>query len=248
MTALTIGERDLRILLELSEPRHAGDPVESVWESALSALKAVVPCDSVTLQIQDVGRRRVSSLREWDGSYVIDDDLDRTAVEEYWRSFWSSQCSYPQRTGDYVTVTRASDHFCRPDVNGRRTPVRTSISCHEVMVPLPMQGSLDYRLILWRDGIRDFSERDLLLLTFLRPHLVAIRNMTFRSRAGAADLTTRQRQLLTLVATGLTNRQIARELRVSEHTVRKHLENIFERLQVSSRTAAIARAFPRDPP
>jgi DNA-binding NarL/FixJ family response regulator len=46
------------------------------------------------------------------------------------------------------------------------------------------------------------------------------------------------------VAAGLTNRQIARHVGLSEHTVRKHIENIFERLQVTSRTAAVARAFP----
>ena len=49
-----------------------------------------------------------------------------------------------------------------------------------------------------------------------------------------------------LVAAGHTNRQIARRLVVAESTVRKHLENIFERLQVSSRTAAVARVFGPD--
>jgi DNA-binding NarL/FixJ family response regulator len=49
---------------------------------------------------------------------------------------------------------------------------------------------------------------------------------------------------LRLVAAGHTNRQIARPLGISEGTVRKHLENIYARLQVSSRTAAVTRAFP----
>jgi DNA-binding NarL/FixJ family response regulator len=39
---------------------------------------------------------------------------------------------------------------------------------------------------------------------------------------------------------GHTNRQIARDLGVSEGTVRKHLENIYRRLEVQSRTEAIA--------
>jgi DNA-binding NarL/FixJ family response regulator len=43
------------------------------------------------------------------------------------------------------------------------------------------------------------------------------------------------------VATGCSNRQIARRLVVSEATVRKHLENIFSRLEVNNRTAAVAR-------
>jgi DNA-binding NarL/FixJ family response regulator len=46
------------------------------------------------------------------------------------------------------------------------------------------------------------------------------------------------------VAAGHTNAQIARRLGMTEGTVRTHLENIYERLQVSSRTAAVTRAFP----
>jgi len=59
-------------------------------------------------------------------------------------------------------------------------------------------------------------------------------------------LTDRQLEILRLVATGLSNADIARRLVVAESTVRKHLENIFERLQVSSRTAAVARVFGPD--
>ena len=41
-----------------------------------------------------------------------------------------------------------------------------------------------------------------------------------------------------------TNTQIARQLGLSEGTVRTHLENIYSRLQVSNRTSAVIRAFP----
>ena len=58
------------------------------------------------------------------------------------------------------------------------------------------------------------------------------------------ELTPRHWELLRLVAAGHTNSQIARRLGLSEATVRKHLENIYGRLQVSSRTAAVTRAFP----
>jgi DNA-binding NarL/FixJ family response regulator len=56
-------------------------------------------------------------------------------------------------------------------------------------------------------------------------------------------LTDRQRQILQYIAAGYTNGQIATRLDVSEHTVRKHVENIFARLDVTSRTAA-ARLWP----
>jgi DNA-binding NarL/FixJ family response regulator len=46
------------------------------------------------------------------------------------------------------------------------------------------------------------------------------------------------------VAAGHTNAQIARRLGVTEKTAGKHLEHIYARLQVSSRTAAVIKAFP----
>jgi len=56
-------------------------------------------------------------------------------------------------------------------------------------------------------------------------------------------LTERQLEILKLVAQGATNKEIGRALDISEHTVRKHLQNIFEKLNVSSRTEATTRAL-----
>ena len=48
---------------------------------------------------------------------------------------------------------------------------------------------------------------------------------------------------LRLVAAGKSNREIASELVISEHTVARHVQNIFTKLGLSSRTAATAFAF-----
>jgi LuxR family transcriptional regulator, maltose regulon positive regulatory protein len=55
-------------------------------------------------------------------------------------------------------------------------------------------------------------------------------------------LTPREREVLGLLAEGLTNRQIADRLVVSEHTVHRHVTNLLRKLDLPSRTAAAAHA------
>ncbi len=59
-----------------------------------------------------------------------------------------------------------------------------------------------------------------------------------RSRRLAASLSTREQEVLELVASGLTNRAIASTLYISEFTVKRHLHNILAKLDVRSRRAA----------
>ena len=74
--------------------------------------------------------------------------------------------------------------------------------------------------------------------------LARLASTTQPVRCGASsDLTARELEVLRLVAAGNSNRQIARELVLSEHTVARHVQNIFAKLDVSSRTAASAFAF-----
>jgi DNA-binding CsgD family transcriptional regulator len=119
---------------------------------------------------------------------------------------------------------------------------------HHLMLGLPelpeMAGPGRHaRLVLHRGPGPDFSERDRALLVLLRPHLYQACLDVERHRHPVPRLTPRQNDLLHLVAAGHTNAQIARRLGISEGTVGTHLENIYERLGVSSRTAAVTRVL-----
>jgi DNA-binding NarL/FixJ family response regulator len=59
---------------------------------------------------------------------------------------------------------------------------------------------------------------------------------------GKKLLTPREEQVVALVADGLTNRNIARELNLSEHTVKKYLFHIFDKLGISSRVELVLYA------
>ena len=65
-------------------------------------------------------------------------------------------------------------------------------------------------------------------------------------RAPTTGLSRREHQVLTLVATGCSNREIAGQLVISEKTVERHLSNIFGKLGVANRAAATAYAYRHD--
>ena len=92
----------------------------------------------------------------------------------------------------------------------------------------------------------DFSTRDRQVLELLLPNLRQfLHAATRRARAGtkANLLSAREREVLDHVADGQTNDEIAYALQISSQTVRKHLENAFDKLGVHTRTAAVAAAF-----
>ncbi|WP_411277768.1 response regulator transcription factor [Gaiella sp.] len=118
-------------------------------------------------------------------------------------------------------------------------------SADEIGVPLDRHRHWTAQVGVFR--LQDFGERERLIFQLLQPHLAALyRVATLRRRLGVtADterlLTTREREVMTHVSSGLTNAQIARVLVIEPSTVRKHLEHVFEKLGVSSRTAAVAK-------
>ena len=77
--------------------------------------------------------------------------------------------------------------------------------------------------------------------TVLAP-LVAARLMG-RTGSAAPPLTPREVEILTLLARGLANKDIARQVLVSEATVKSHLSHVYDKLGVDTRAGAVARAI-----
>ena len=67
-----------------------------------------------------------------------------------------------------------------------------------------------------------------------------------RSAPASSGLSSRELEVLRLLATGKTNRAIADELVLAVRTVDRHVSNIFTKLGVSSRAAATAYAYEHD--
>jgi DNA-binding CsgD family transcriptional regulator len=105
----------------------------------------------------------------------------------------------------------------------------------KVWLPAPGDTTRAFFFIRGPDE-RDFDERDRALLSLLRHHLGSIRERWER-RFRPTVLSTREAEMLALVAEGLTNMEVAARLVISPTTVRTHLENIFEKLGVRTRTA-----------
>lgn len=106
---------------------------------------------------------------------------------------------------------------------------------------LPAEGTHVRSIYLERDS-QNYTTRDVTFLSLLRPHLIRMkRHADFRRQAaGHGRLTPREAEVLGWIAHGKQNAEIAQLLFISPHTVRKHVENIFEKLNVRSRMAAVA--------
>lgn len=87
------------------------------------------------------------------------------------------------------------------------------------------------------------------------PDLARVESLAAGVKDRASNpLSPREREILVQVASGKTNREVVAALVISEHTVGRHLENVFAKLGVTSRAAAVAHAMidvprpPRDRP
>jgi DNA-binding CsgD family transcriptional regulator len=246
MAGMTL-DSDLQRVLEVESAIAKSQPgIVGLADAVLQHLSLLIPCEVVSFVDFDValGITYVDQACI-DGLVTTRTGQAPTVDDPFFRYYWSApMCSYPSRTGDARSVIMRTDFAS--DRQWRNSPMyldnfHAAGLDHSMLCCLSNGRTRTQRVIFFRSG-RSFSERERMFLALLRPHLAEA--LPAGTAPRRTPLTARQHELLRLVAAGLTNTEVATQLCLSPNTVRKHLENIYERLQVTTRTAAVALAFP----
>ena len=213
-------------------------------EPILPALRDLIGCDSTHFVGIDNARDLVYLAQD----FIPGGDFPIMSLEEENALFWehkNSVCCQPRAPDDVPTVLTETDtrsvrqwRACSMYVN----MFKPTGGEHLLILRIPDGPGRTFRVLCWRGPGKAFTERDKTDLFLLKPHIEAAYRRGQHVRAVSA-LTAPQRQLLGLVARGFTNYQIARRLGVAEGTIRAHLYQIYSRLGVSSRTAAVTRSL-----
>lgn len=231
---------DVRALLDVvDDVESAATAGEAVLtEVVLAGLARLVPSDTVWRADVDYTLHR-NDMVSSDGRIAPTYDAKQS---RWWELVGEHPIlSHRQRTGMQRALTLS-------DFVDRRALKRLQIY-DEFFHPFGVEYSLTVRINLssaravdlgCTRAAKDFSERDRVVLDVLRlplAHLL-LRLCNPHPAFDDAGLTRREQEVLGLVATGLSNAEIAATLFIAAGTVKKHVDNIFEKLDVHNRTQA----------
>jgi DNA-binding CsgD family transcriptional regulator len=240
MTRLSAAEYE-RVLSFLEQAHVHEGPAPFVPE-LLERLARVVDCESAAFFEVDTPRR---VLRERITCSWVP-RLPNGVPDEVWTCTRSVEL-HRRKLASGAGPVVLSEEFdrrlrSRPDWNPN---LREGGNVDEIHVDLDPSRCWKSELVVF--GTRDFGPRERLIMRLLRPSLAAVyRGASLRRRLSAGaieadDLTPREREVMRCVGEGLSNSEIARALVVELSTVRKHLEHVYAKLGVGSRTAALAK-------
>ena len=235
-----LSERDYQGVLEVLREAAAVDGAIPFTEPLLEALRRLVPCDVVAYheRLAPGAPRLIVWSGEPRGPVT---DAVRAAQQRLDHLDPLTPAPGARKYSDLFS----QQEFHRHDVYQE---LARPLGIEDmVRVWLEPTGAGDARLEFDRPD-RGFRERDRTVLDVLRPHFAQFRRNALRRRRPHAEaaklLTPREREILALVAEGRQNGEVARILWISAGTVRKHLENAYEKLGVHTRTAAVAAIRP----
>jgi DNA-binding CsgD family transcriptional regulator len=249
MTEL-LAEKDLRTLMDVIDDARHDDPTPGMPWALLHGMCRLIGCDSTNFCEFDLPVRTTltgQNSTDEDQSLLINDPYDPD--DPYWRYYQDSlPCVYHERSADLSEAIKFSDFYTRKELDAhplwREMFNRDNDTKHCMLISMPTSPGHTRRLLVWRDDGSDFTERDRLLMRVLRPHFYEVYLDSQRRLNKVPKLSRRELQVLQLAAQGRSNAEIAHELFVAVSTVRKHMENIFDRTGVRSRAAAAALVLP----
>jgi DNA-binding CsgD family transcriptional regulator len=238
-------------MLTSNDFRGALDALHAIGEAGtgafahrgLECLPRLVSSELTTLSVCDLdtGHRSVMSDRPGAISRREIDVFDRYFYDHpLVREHGRNACAVTRHIGELV-----------PETAFHRSPLyndyyRVIGIDHVMAVPIHVDRRLLVSFVLNRSR-RGFSDRDRERLEVMRPHLGNLYRLgVAASRAPdahmAESLTPREREVVRWLAAGKTDRDIGAILGISARTVHKHLQHIYEKLGVETRTAAVMRA------
>jgi DNA-binding CsgD family transcriptional regulator len=235
----TLAHRDLDALLRFVYDASTLDREVPVSQEILARLHELVPAaETATYCEIDWDRRRVCYIAD-DFACAEDLPLDEVlwefrqqhAIGEHFR-----------RTGDLRP--RMMSDLIRPREWRALDLYNLYFAPFQYELKFGLPSPVGYtKMFLFHSSRRDFEERDRFVVELLRPHLQRIDETFAGRRKVTADvpLTRREREILAWVERGNTNAQIAEILWIAPGTVKKHLDNVYEKLGVRTRTAAVTR-------
>jgi DNA-binding CsgD family transcriptional regulator len=241
VTRLTATDLDGALaVIGVASAADGGQPFDA---PVVSALRALIPADHVGyFEFSDDGRGRSAG-----NTFYADEPVDAPGISDWSADAVAATIDSWALLDEYVSASerplKLSDFHTRKELH--RNPFFADVLRplgveHQLKVWLPPDGgTVRAFFFVRRAATRDFDERDRTILSVLRPHLAAIRERWER-RHRPAHLTAREAEVLELVAQGLTTAQVADRLTISYTTARTHLENLFAKLGVHTRTAAVA--------
>jgi DNA-binding CsgD family transcriptional regulator len=236
----TLPGRDIEALLRFVYDASTYNREASFPSDLVARLHGLVPAAEVVSYCElDLDRRCVAYEVEHS---LVDVEFECADDETFWQLHDQDPlCDYFARTGD-LRPRKMSD-LLRPREWRAHEFYNAYFRPFQYELDLRLPGRRDYtKTFMFHSSGRDFGERDRLVLELLQPHLQRL-DETFEGRQRIrADLplTRREREILGWVERGETNAEIAQILWISPATVRKHLENAYEKLGVRTRTAAVA--------
>lgn len=235
--------RDIIYRVLVSPPQHGAEPSRpSATSSALS-----VP-------------NRATSMRSSEKALVVEDDTGwRNILEELVNEagFNVRACSSYGDAAGYLRREKFSMAIIDLSLKGTLSYAREpdtknqdlegyqllASTCADKIPTIVVSGTAEpeqIQKIYSQYAISAYIEKQTFDRALFR-HIIEEARLMYRSLSELGALTDREREVLDLLAQGLTNKEIAEKLVITTNTVKRHLKAIFEKLDVHTRSAATAK-------